>query len=269
MIEMPKQSDPFRRLVAIMEILRSPGGCPWDSEQTPQSITPYLIEEAFEVVDAIEQSDTANLKEELGDLLLQVVFQARMAQEVGDFDIDGVAEAISNKLVEQHPHVFGDAEADTPDQVLTNWEAIKAEERKAKGVERTSMLDGIPNHLPALLKARRAQEKATRVGFDWDSVDEVVAKVDEEMGELRQAMSDADEGHIDEEMGDVLFALVNLSRFLSTDPERALRKTIDKFGERFRYIERRLEHEGTDVHEATIEQMDALWEESKKTRGGS
>ncbi|MDP6124347.1 MAG: nucleoside triphosphate pyrophosphohydrolase, partial [Candidatus Latescibacteria bacterium] len=188
---MPKQSDPFRRLVAIMEILRSPGGCPWDSEQTPQSITPYLIEEAFEVVDAIEQSDTANLKEELGDLLLQVVFQARMAQEVGDFDIDGVAEAISNKLVERHPHVFGDAEADTPDQVLTNWEAIKAEERKAKGVERTSMLDGIPNHLPALLKARRAQEKATRVGFDWDSVDEVVAKVDEEMGELRQAMSDA------------------------------------------------------------------------------
>lgn len=250
----------FTRLVEIMARLRAPGGCPWDRAQSRQDLKPYLVEETYEVLDAIEQNDPGMLREELGDLLLQVVFHAEIAQEEGSFDMEDVCRGINEKLVRRHPHVFGEVKADTPEQVLQNWEAIKKEEKaeKADGVA-PSVLAGVPKVLPALLKAYRLQQKAARVGFDWEERRQVEEKVREEWRELNEAMASGDKEHVREEMGDFLFALVNLSRFLEMDPEDALQLANGKFMRRFQGIEQEAHARGRDIHGMTLNEMDELW----------
>ncbi len=253
---------PFEELVKIMARLRSKKGCPWDREQTHQTLRPYLIEEAYEVLDALDNGGDDDFKDELGDLLLQVVFHAQIAAEEKRFDVQDVARSINDKLVRRHPHVFGDIRADTADEVLTNWEKIKREEKGDQG--RKSVLDGLPSSMPALLHAYRIQEKVARVNFDWDDVKEVLQKVDEEIQELKNALEHGDKTSIEDEMGDLLFSLVNLSRHLNVPPEDALRRSNDKFMRRFRYIEAALELKGDNLERATFEELDALWDEAKR-----
>jgi len=250
----------FTRLVEIMRRLRAPGGCPWDAEQSHESLKRYLLEECYEVIEAIDKNDPEHLKEELGDLMLQPVFHAAIAEEKGEFTIDGVLEAICAKLVLRHPHVFGDQVIRTADEQVENWERIKREE---KGEERRSALAGVPPHLPALLKAQKITEKAARVGFDWEHVDQVFAKVLEELHEFEETMADGDEARMEAELGDLLFAIVNLGRFLSLNPEEALRKTIERFSRRFAHIEETMHARGVKMQEATLEEMERLWEEAK------
>lgn len=254
----------FARLVAIMARLRSPGGCPWDRAQSREDLKPYLVEETYEVLDAIDSKDPAKLREELGDLLLQVVFHARIAEEEGAFTIEDVARTINEKLVRRHPHVFGGATATTPGEVLQNWEAIKKEEKRENGQRNPSALDGVPPVLPALLKAYRLGQKAARVGFDWEERRQVEAKVEEEWGELREAVARGEKEAIREEMGDFLFALTNLCRFLEVDPEDALQGANAKFIRRFQALERTAREEGREIHGMTLAEMDALWEEVKR-----
>jgi tetrapyrrole methylase family protein/MazG family protein len=255
----------FTRLVEIMARLRAPGGCPWDRAQSREDLKPYLVEETYEVLDAIEQKDPAMLREELGDLLLQVVFHAQVSAEEGSFTIEEVCRGINEKLVRRHPHVFGDVKADTPGQVLVNWEAIKKEEKAEKnGGEEPSVLDGVPKVLPALLKAYRLQQKAARVGFDWEERTQVEAKVREEWAELNQAVAGGVKEEIREELGDFLFALVNLSRFLELDPEDALQLANGKFMRRFKGIEAEARARGRDIHGMTLDEMDELWELMKQ-----
>lgn len=251
----------FGRLVQIMDRLRAPGGCPWDRAQSRKDLKPYLVEETYEVLDAIEHDDPAMLREELGDLLLQVVFHAQIAAEEGSFTIEDVSRAINEKLVRRHPHVFGDVKADTPEQVLQNWEAIKSEEKaeKAGPDEAQSVLSGVPKVLPALLKAYRLQQKAARVGFDWEERRQVEDKVKEEWAELNEAVAEGDQDHVREELGDFLFALVNLSRFLEVDPEDALQLANAKFMRRFQGIETEAHARGRDIHGMTLGEMDELW----------
>ena len=251
----------FEAFKEVMARLRAEDGCPWDKEQTHETLKAYLIEEAYEVIEAIDQADDEALKEELGDLMLQIVFHARIAEEEGRFDIEGVLETSIDKLTRRHPHVFGELEVNGSGEVLANWEKIKKAERKAK--QKDSVLDGVPEHLPALLKARRVQEKVARVGFDWDNIEGMLDKVEEELGEFRQAYAQQDSSKVEEELGDVLFSLVNVARFVEACPEDALRKTISKFMTRFRYIESVLDQQGIDLKRATFEEMDALWEEAK------
>ena len=253
---------PFEELVDIMAKLRSTAGCPWDREQTHQTLRPYLIEEAYEVLDALDHGEDGDFRDELGDLLLQVVFHAQIAAEEKRFDIHDVARAINEKLVRRHPHVFGDMRADTADEVLTNWEKIKREEKGGEG--RKSVLDGLPKGMPSLLRAYRIQEKVARVNFDWDDVNEVFEKVVEETDEVRQALEKGDRTKIEEEIGDLLFSLVNLSRHLNVPPEDALRGSNDKFIRRFRYIEAALELKGDSLERATFGELDALWDEAKR-----
>ena len=252
----------FEELVEIMARLRGETGCPWDREQTHQSLKPYFVEETYEVLEAIDEGDAGKLCEELGDVMLQVVFHARMAEEVALFDVADVIGAINEKLVRRHPHVFGDVQADTAQEVLFNWEQIKRTEREnARG--RGSLLDGVPRELPALLRAHRLQEKASRVGFDWTEVEPVLRKVEEEYGELKAAIAERQPERMEAELGDLFFSLVNLSRFIAVNPEEALRKTIARFIARFRYIEEELARRGTSLNQATLQEMDALWDEAK------
>ena len=251
----------FEKLVSIMETLRSDKGCPWDREQTHESLRPYLIEEAYEVLDAIDTKDDNELKIELGDLLLQVVFHAQLAHEEGRFSIDDVSAAVTEKLIRRHPHVFGDVKADTSDQVLENWEKIKQRE---KGPGKKSVLDGLPSQLPALLKAFRIQEKVSRVNFDWQDVKEVFGKVREEISELEEAHDSTDQAAQEEEFGDLLFSMVNLARHLKVTPEDALRFTNEKFIKRFNYIEEKMALNGESMDDATMERLDLLWEEAKR-----
>ena len=252
----------FAELVEIMARLRGEGGCPWDREQTHESIKPYLIEETYEVLEAIDDQDLAKLCEELGDLVLQVVFHAQMAEEAEAFSIADVLASINDKLRRRHPHVFGDVKAETAQEVLFNWEQIKqAERRREKG--EASLLDGVPRELPALLRAHRLQEKAARVGFDWAEAQEVLRKVEEELAELRVAMQAQGTDRMESEMGDLLFALVNLSRFIAVNPEEALRKTIARFIARFRFIEEELVRRGRSLKQASLQEMDALWADAK------
>jgi tetrapyrrole methylase family protein/MazG family protein len=249
-------------LVEIMARLRGEGGCPWDREQTHESIKPYLIEETYEVLEAIDEQAPGKLREELGDLILQVVFHAQMAEEAGAFSIADVLATINDKLRRRHPHVFGDVKAETAQEVLFNWEQIKqAERRREKG--QASFLDGVPRDLPALLRAHRLQEKASRVGFDWAEAQAVLRKVEEELAELRAAMEGQAADRMEAEMGDLLFALVNLSRFIAVNPEEALRKTISRFIARFRYIEEALAKGGRSLNQANLQEMDALWADAK------
>ena len=260
--------EPMARLLAVMAWLRDrQHGCPWDVDQTFRTIAPYTIEEAYEVADAIERDDLGALKEELGDLLLQVVYHAQMAHETGAFGFADVASAIADKMVDRHPHVFGDARVATAEAQTVSWEARKAAERAAKraDAEPAGTLDGVARALPALLRAEKIQKRAARVGFDWKQTGPVIDKIEEELGELRAelAASDVDQARLTDELGDVLFAVANLARHCKIDPEAALRATNDKFERRFRHIERRLAEAGRKPADATLDEMEALWQEAK------
>ncbi len=267
-------SRDIHRLIEIMAALRDPArGCPWDIEQSFASIVPYTIEEAYEVADAVERGDTEDLREELGDLLLQVVFHARMAEEAGHFDFGGVVEAITTKLVRRHPHVFGDARGMDTEAVKALWRRIKAEEQIARAEarqsaggraeERSGALEGVPLSLPSLSRALKLQEKAGRVGFDWDDVRGVIAKLREEVAEVEAELSDRSSQRLPDEVGDLLFAAVNLARHLDVDPEAALRGANSKFERRFAHVEQRLAESGRKPEGADLDEMEALWLEAK------
>jgi len=256
----------FTRLVEVMARLRGEGGCPWDREQTRESLKPYVVEEAYEVLEAIDEGDAAKLREELGDLLLQVVFQAQVAREVGEFTISEVIQAIVEKLVRRHPHVFGDASASTAQEVLHRWEAIKRAERQNER-RRPSALDGVPRELPALLRAHRLQEKASRVGFDWDDTTGLLGKLEEELAEFRAVCRNGGGPRAAAELGDLLFTLVNVSRFLNVNPEEALRETIARFTRRFHHVEDQMHQAGIPMTRETRSEMDRLWEEAKAREG--
>ncbi|MDY6016083.1 MAG: nucleoside triphosphate pyrophosphohydrolase [Oscillospiraceae bacterium] len=256
-----KDSYDVRDLVEIMRILRAPGGCPWDAEQTHESIKKNLIEETYEVIEAINKNDKELLCEELGDLLMQVVFHAQMERESGEFDFDAVSDGVCKKLIERHPHVFGEVSISGVDDVLTNWDAIK---RKSKGQKSTteSMLS-VPRELPALMRATKLQKKAADVGFDWDDVSGALDKLEEEISELRQAIDNKDSANISEELGDVLFSAVNVSRFVKTDAEEALTASSDKFLSRFTEVEKLAKERNIDMKSAGIDELDKLWDEAK------
>jgi MazG family protein len=259
--------EPLARLLAVMAWLRDRQyGCPWDIDQTFRTIAPYTIEEAYEVADAIERDDLPALKEELGDLLLQVVYHSQMASETGAFTFADVAAAIADKMVDRHPHVFGDLKIADADAQTISWEARKAAERAKKGgAQPTRTLDGVAKALPALLRAEKIQKRAARVGFDWKATGPVIDKIEEELGELRAELvaGTVDPARITDELGDVLFAVANLARHCRIDPEAALRGTNDKFERRFRYIEARLAEQGRKPADAGLEEMEALWQEAK------
>ncbi len=265
-------SESFDELVSVMARLRAPGGCPWDAEQTYQSLSQYLLEEAYETFDAIhaagETGDTSHLVEELGDLLLQVVFHSTIAAERGDFTIDDVAAGVARKLVLRHPHVFGDAKLERAQDVLDNWDELKANERKASGkAEKTkeSLLDDVPVHFPALLEALKVSKAAAKVGFDWDDKQQIFDKLDEEVNELRSAIDEGDRDAADEEIGDLLFVIVNLARHLDIEPETALKKSNRKFRRRFRFIEDGLKARQRSIEDAGLEEMEELWNAAKAT----
>ncbi len=247
-------STAFLRLLDVVTHLRSPQGCPWDQKQTPQSLLPYLLEETYEVIESIEDNNPQGLKEELGDVLLHILFQSLIAQEQGHFHLEECLSGITDKLIRRHPHVFSDNADDNAAATLQKWETAKQQE---KG--RASLLDGLPRGLPALTHARRVQEKAASVGFDWQDIAPVWAKVHEEIGELQQACTAADTNGIEEEFGDILFSLVNVGRFLQLDPEAALRNTIRKFTRRFHGIEQEFARRGQRLNEVSLEDMDAVW----------
>lgn len=257
-----KISVEFAALVETVAKLRSPEGCPWDREQTHESLKRYAIEETYEVVEAIESGEPDNLEDELGDLLLQVLLHAQIAQENGQFDIADVCHRINAKLRRRHPHVFADVEVSGVDDVLTNWEAIKRSEPGYN--ERKSVLDGVPKSLPALMRAAKISKKAARTGFDWPDVHSIMDKLKEETLELEEALDGGDESRIREEIGDMLFTIVNISRFQDIDPEESLREMLEKFAHRFGRIERRAEEMGRDIHDMSLEEMDAVWDEAKR-----
>jgi len=259
----PASTSGISTLLAVIHRLRGPDGCPWDREQTLATLRPFLLEECYELLDAIDGGDADHHAEELGDVLLQVLLQAQIRAEQGDFTFDDVATRLADKLVHRHPHVFGDRTVSGSDEVVRNWEALKADEKQ----ERRSVLDGVPRHMPSLQRSQRIQSRAARVGFDWDEVDDVMAKIEEELGEIREAMAEGDDAHVEEEVGDLLFAVVNLSRFLKINAELALDRTVAKFITRFRSVEAGLAARGRSVQDATLAEMDALWDEAKREEG--
>ena len=258
MIDNTKTSKLFVDLVNIVEKLRSPEGCPWDKEQTHESLLPYFLEEAYEVIESVELKDWETLKEELGDVLLHILLQAKIADETNKFNISDSLEVINNKLVNRHPHVFGDDNIDASVEAKQNWEDIKHVEKKRK-----SRLDGVPNKLPALVRAQRLQEKASYAGFDLDNIEDAWEKLNEELNELKSAQEKRDIENIKEEIGDVLFSVVNLSRFFDIPAEDMLRKTNRKFITRFQTIERELKEKGKKLENSNLEEMEKIWEKSK------
>ncbi len=252
----------FQELVEIMRRLRSPDGCPWDREQTTKSLLPYLIEETYEAVDAGDTLDYDRLKEELGDILLHIIFQAEIAEETGAFDITDVIEVITRKMIDRHPHVFDNRKELTPDQVKQNWEVLKLKNRQA-GDRPKTVLGGVPNSMPALLKAYRVQEKAAQFGFDWERIEDVLAKIDEELGEFREALADENREKIREELGDLIFSLVNFARHIEAEPESCLNATIRKFTDRFDKMEQALLTRGLSLKAATLEEMEEEWQRAK------
>jgi tetrapyrrole methylase family protein / MazG family protein len=269
----------FQKLAAVMARLRSPNGCPWDRQQNHSTLRTYLIEESYEVLDAMDSADDAKFAEELGDLLLQVLFHAQIAKEEGRFDITGVIREIYEKMIRRHPHVFGQKRAKNAAEVLRNWEKIKAQERKTKQTKEAdesrsatppnsspeSLLDGVPRSLPALLEACQLTRKAARIGFDWDSISGIFEKLEEEIAELREALraTPPDSSRIEGELGDLLFVGVNLARFLQLDPEIALKKTTAKFSRRFRHMEQLAREQGSTLAQVPRGQMEALWDQAK------
>ncbi len=288
---MPTTGERFERAVSIMARLRAPGGCPWDREQTFDSIKRYTLEETYEVFAAIDNRDWVELPGELGDLLLQVLFYSEMAKEQGSFSIDDVLDRLSNKLVDRHPHVFGDVKADTPAEVLRNWEALKAEERKKQKPAQDapkSVFDGISSAMPSLLEAHKLSSRAAQAGFDWESIEGLFDKLKEETGELREHLqgipAPAARAHgiagaegdripqsvrerLEDELGDMFFVLVNIARFLSLDSESALKKTNRKFKRRFQWVEQQLRKRGRTPQQSSMQEMEDLWQQSKKQMG--
>lgn len=280
-------SERFTKLVELMATLRTPNGCPWDRKQTHESLKPYLLEETYEVLETIDQRDHRKLREELGDVLLQVIFHSQIAAEAGTFTVEDVLEVLATKLVRRHPHVFGNGDQTGPltngEQVLSQWEEIKRAERSATGSAQ-SALDGVPKTLPALLRAYQTQARAARVGFDWPhnaaGLEQVFGKVTEEIGELRDAVSQnrsetesapsppTGREHIEAELGDILFSLVNLARFLKVNPEEALRGSTNRFIDRFHLVETQAAEKGRSLTDMTLAEMDALWDEAKQRLSG-
>lgn len=249
------------RLVELMERLRGPAGCPWDREQTMESLTPFVIEEAYEVVSAIDSGDMEHIKEELGDLLFQVIFLSQLASEKGSFTLAEVIEGSHDKMVSRHPHVFGESTAETPEAVLKQWAEIKKAEKKEKKDE--GYLSGVPEVLPALLRAHKISQKASKVGFDWKGVEEVLDKLDEEVGEFKEAVREKKAADMEEELGDMLFTMVNVGRFLQVNPEDALRRTITKFIKRFHIVEKAVIQKGDGLSTTSMDEMERLWQEAK------
>lgn len=261
----PKQKYDIDDLAEIIGILRAPGGCPWDAEQTHQSIKKNLIEETYEVIEAINKNDPDLLCEELGDLLMQVVFHARMEQEAGTFCLDDVADCVCKKLVERHPHVFGNTEVNGVSDVLMNWDAIK---RRSKGHENsTQAMESVPRELPALMRSTKVQAKAASVGFDWPSVHGAIEKVFEEIEELKNAVATNDAEASAEELGDLLFSVVNVSRFLKIDAEESLTSSTDKFIRRFSMVEQLAKKKGMNMKEADLDELNMLWDVAKQQKG--
>lgn len=264
---MEKRAD-IQKLVDLVERLRGPGGCPWDREQTRETLKPMLIEEAYEVLDALDSSDPMELKEELGDLLFQVLFHARIADEKGEFHLADVIDRLHEKMVRRHPHVFGNADLKTAEDVLRNWEEIKANEKGTRSSSSPdsarSILDGLPTRLPALHQAYQMTAKAARVGFDWSRLEDILLKVREESDELLEAQRSSRTADLAGEVGDLLFVAVNVARFLGIDPETALRRSNEKFSRRFRFVESRIKSQGRELKNATLAEMDALWDEAKQ-----
>ena len=256
--------EKFQQLVSIMARLRAPGGCPWDREQTFDSIKPFTLEETYEVLDAIDRRDWSNLSEELGDFLLQAVFYSQMAAEENRFTIDDALDAVNQKLVRRHPHVFGDESAADSGDVKRIWGEVKAAEKRGQGKHDESLLAPVPRALPALVEAQQITSRAAGVGFDWQNPEQVLEKLHEELAEFAEARRAASHVELEDELGDLLFVLVNLARFVKVDPEQALRKTNAKFRQRFGYIERKLAERGRKPADSNIEEMEALWQEAKR-----
>ena len=259
---MANAGESIERLLEVMRKLRGPDGCPWDREQTLESLKSDLIEESYEVIDAIDSGNCSHLEEELGDLLLQVVFQSQICHENGHFEFSDVAEAIIDKLKRRHPHVFGEAQVANSDEVLQNWDAIKKAE-KQEGDKPSSIVAGIPKHLPALQKAHQVQKRAARAGFDWNHIDDVFDKLHEEIDEVKEAISRDHEEDIRAELGDLLFSVVNVSRFLGHNPEELLNLNIKKFVRRFQSVEEKVHASGKEFKQFTLEELDAFWDEAK------
>ena len=262
---MPKNL--FEELVEVIATLRSENGCPWDREQTHETLKPTLIEETYETLEAIDAGDPEKLKEELGDVLMNIMLQAQIAAEHEDFDISGVIETLTEKLIRRHPHVFGDVNVEDSTEVVKNWEAIKRQE--AGYEDRKSVLDGIPSALPTLLRAQKIQNRAARVGFDWDELKDVVAKVEEELEEVKVSINANEPEATAMELGDLLFAIVNLCRFMEIQAEESLRQANRKFTERFKWMEAELERRGTNFEAQDLESLDAIWEEAKKAEANT
>lgn len=256
-----KSKQPLYQLKELAEYLRSENGCPWDRKQTHDSLKKCMIEETYEVIDAIESNNYDDIREELGDLIFQVYAHSQIADEANKFDIDDVANAIIKKLIHRHPHVFSTDSANDADEVLAKWEIIK---KKEKEKSNRSLLDGVPMHLPALLKAFRVQEKASRVGFDWKTIEGPIDKIEEELEELKSAHDSMDNENIKEEIGDILFSIVNVCRFMNIDPEEALQKTNNKFIKRFKYIEDEITEQKKEFSDFSLEELDMFWNDSKK-----
>lgn len=255
-----KEKKPLYQLKEIAAILRGEGGCAWDRAQTDLSLRPYLIEEAYEVYETIG-GDPDHLKEELGDLLYQIYAHAQLAEEKNQFAIDDVAQAIIDKLIRRHPHVFGDEKLEDKEAVIAKWERIKKKEKS----DRKSILEGVPRHLPALLKAYRVQQKVSRVGFDWNRIADVFTKLDEEMGEFRESIARQNRDNIEEEIGDILFTIANIARFMEINPEEALSLSVKKFIRRFQFIEDAVEKSGRELDDLSLEELDRIWEQSKES----
>lgn len=252
----------IEELIRIMAALRSAEGCPWDREQTRESLKPFIIEEAYEVLEAIDERDPAAIREELGDLLFQVIFQCQLASELGEFTLADVIEKIAEKMISRHPHVFGDADVRTAAEVLIKWD----EHKKLEGKQRDSLLEGVPKTLPALQQAHKLQSRASKVGFDWTHHDAIFDKLDEEIDEFRTAINGKNIKEIEDELGDVLFTLVNIARHIGLNPEEALRKTIGKFISRFRHMEMTAKKQERNLKDMTLDEMDALWDEAKRLK---
>jgi MazG family protein len=261
---MKTAGEKFQQLVGIMARLRAPGGCPWDREQTFDSIKPFTLEETYEVLDAIDRHDWKNLAEELGDFLLQAVFYAQMASEQELFGIEDALDAINQKLTRRHPHVFGDETAQSADDVKKIWGEVKAAEKRDKGKPEEGLLHSVPRTLPALVEAQQIASRAAHVGFDWENPEQVIEKLHEELAELDEARRNAAQSDLEDEIGDLLFVLVNLARFVKVDPEQALRGTNAKFRKRFGFIERKLAERGKKLEDSNIREMEALWQEAKR-----
>ncbi len=266
-----RREDPFRKLVQLVERLRGPDGCPWDREQTRETLKPMLIEEAYEVLEALDGDDPEELREELGDLLFQVLFHSQIARERGEFDVQDVCRELYLKMVRRHPHVFGAREIRDSKELLENWEDLKAREKEAAGrtYERSSLLDGIPAALPAIHRSHLLTGKAARVGFDWEDVDGIFDKCREEFGELKQALADGDPQRVKEEVGDLIFSVLNIARFLEIDPETALRRANDKFRGRFSRMEEHFRSQGRNLKDVSADEMEEFWQNSKARLAGA